>query len=549
MVYNRIMKYQRLHFIAVFILMIFVVGSTSSALAYQAAPIAITKSASFITEKSVQLNGQVNSNDMPDAYAWFEWGVSGGSTVYETKHVRVSSRNNTLMNFKASISGLAPGTQYYFRQVIESSRGKDLGYTSYVTTNKLANAVFPLVIVETKEPLSLAENTVTLRGYVSPHGDRSTKAWFEWGTSFQLESKTTARTVSANSAFFENKLTNLAPGTAYYYRIVAENTAGRIYGVTRIFYTKGTPPPPPEVAISQTVSTPQSGGDGVSRTTSSTGAPTAVTTTKSNFNNSGDSVNNFPGAAATNKPGDFFGAIMSGIRGGNKDTSVVQVAGVAESSESGSLFGALFGNNNTTVIVEKVGDKDVPMHTPIEYRIAYNYKETSFASDAILKIIIPSDVVYIGDNTNNELLLEESSGGGERTYILPIGRMEKGSTRTISILGMTTGGSDGFPDARARLEYRNSTGLHVVASEKGSTKSSDGSNQSAAVKESGGFLPSSFLGWLFYVVLIVLIIIGVRKGREFYLQRKESITENEKDEDYVRLGQMIPEEEGVPVEA
>ena len=46
-------------------------------LAYQAAPVANTKNPTFITEKAATMNGSVNPNEVPDTYAWFEWGISG----------------------------------------------------------------------------------------------------------------------------------------------------------------------------------------------------------------------------------------------------------------------------------------------------------------------------------------------------------------------------------------------------------------------------------------------------------------------------------------
>ena len=96
-------------------------------LAYEASPVAITKNATYLTEKSARLNGRVNPNEMPDTKQWFEWGVSGQyQTVYETPHNGMWSQSS-LADTSADLVGLAPNTQYFYRQIAENGRGKDVG--------------------------------------------------------------------------------------------------------------------------------------------------------------------------------------------------------------------------------------------------------------------------------------------------------------------------------------------------------------------------------------------------------------------------------------
>ena len=427
-----------------------VLGMPEVVFAVEAPPVALTKQATFVTEKSAKLNGQANPNQMPDAVSWFVWGITGrASVVYETPHRALGGNATVLVNTSADIVGLAPSTQYFFRQIAESGRGKDVGQTVYFTTKELANDVPPLVIVETNNPSVIGETNATMKGYVSPHGNNQTKAWFEWGTTQRFENQTPSATVSTAAALFERPITNLAQGTTYFYRIVAENSAGRVYGATRIFNTRGTPPPKSEQPINQQVST-GTAGDGIARNTTTSGASQA-----------GATQGGVLGATTASRPGDFLGAFLRKKNATNSD----QVAGVGQAEPS--LWGKLTGKGTTgvagiEVTIEKVGPKKVVAHTPVEYRIVYAYRRDSVATNARLKIILPAEVIYIGDTTNNELLLEDNAGGGERTYVLPIGRLESGSTRTISILGMTTGEANGFPDARARLEYDDASGTHVA---------------------------------------------------------------------------------------
>jgi len=526
----------------VVILLIFF--APQSVFAYQAAPFAVTMPAMFITEKSAQINGQANPSDMPDAYSWFEWGISGRmDIVYETPHQGLSGQN-ILINTNATIIGLAPNTQYFYRQIAENGRGRDTGQTVFFTTKPLAIMVPPLVIVETISPLVVTDTTATLKGYVSPHGDRNTKAWFQWGFSQNFENQTPASGVSSDAGPIESPLNNLTPGTTYFYRVVGENTAGRTFGTTRMFLTTGIPPPPPEQPISQAVPIERA-SDGVARNTTTSGAPLA----QASSNNSGDGTYGLPGISSGNRPGDIWGAFFKKKTPTNNSgvSTQGQVAGVAGSvNPLWGFLGNLIGQRSVQVTIENIGPKNVVAHTPVEYRITYVYQSATPGINAKLKIILPSDVIYIGDNTNNELLLEEG-GSGERTYILPIGRIEKGTTRTLSVLGMTTGDAIGFPSARARFEYDGANGTQVVAATSGALVTGTPATKStASTANSGGWLPSSFFGWILYLMLIVLSIIGVRKAKIYYQKRKAMIESQEGENERGRLAQLLPESNGTP---
>lgn len=494
--------------------------------AYEASPVAITRNATYITEKSVRLNGRVNPNDMPDAKQWFEWGVSGQyQIVYETSHNSIRGRS-TLLDTSANLVGLAPSTQYFYRQIAENGRGKDVGQTVYFTTKSLLTQIEPLVIVETKEPAYVTSESATLRGYVSPHGNKNASFWFQWGTTMTLENETPHRGHGGDSSMTEVKLSNLASGTGYFFRIVGENSRGRIYGATRYFVTTGTPSlslaVDSEAPRDQVIATPD------------TSVATQKVVTSDNTGVIGGGKSFLP---STRLPGDIFnlGSLFWGKKNtveGNTTsqpvsaaTSQVAAAG-ASSGPFGTFWSNLTRNKAVEVTLENVGPKDVPMHSPVEYRVTYHYRGDTIARNAKLKITIPGDVVYIGDTTNNELLLEEGTGP-ERTYVLPIGQLENGSMRSVSIIGMTTGAAKGFPAARARMEYTDQVGgIQVVAANGGVINAS---NNTASVGDSSGngLLPSSFLGWVVYIFVIALVFVGIRKAITYYHERKKEI-ENER---------------------
>lgn len=205
----------------------------------QAAPYANTFSPTFITEKGAQLNGRANPSGMPDAFQWFEWGIVGHTEIYSTTHKSLRI-GNVLVTTTADVVGLAPNTQYFYRQVVENGRGKSIGATITFTTKPLTTASVPLILVETDNPTFLSERSATLNGYVSPHGNTTGKYWFEWGKTAAFGNQTSVSNVSGSSKSTKSAITGLESGTMYYFRLVAEGSSGRSYGATKTFMTLGT---------------------------------------------------------------------------------------------------------------------------------------------------------------------------------------------------------------------------------------------------------------------------------------------------------------------
>lgn len=97
-------------------------------------------------------------------------------------------------------------------------------------------------------------NTATLRGYANPNGNEITCA-FEWGPTSALGNEVSASLTSGSAVtsrgIYTASLTNLAPETTYFYRILARTATGdAAYGPLQIFKT-GTPvaPATPEISV------------------------------------------------------------------------------------------------------------------------------------------------------------------------------------------------------------------------------------------------------------------------------------------------------------
>jgi|GEM_PF-2163689 len=554
-----------------------------TSLAYEAAPVSITKAPSFITHKDAQLNGQGNPNQIADAQQWFEWGLSGNTgKIYETPRRRLphSYGGNRLIDSSAKIIGLAPGTQYFYRHIVESGRGKDIGQTVYFTTKPLVGDASALVIVETMAHGGIAEGSATLRGYVSPHGNTKTESWFEWGTTQQLEMQTPSRRTTGQSGYVEAKITKLTPGSLYFYRVVAQNSSGRTYGAHRVFTTLGTPPAVSEIPVAQQQPNTRVSGDGISRTTSSgsqspqsgggiTGAGKTRTTSSNGIltrpegseeiNSSGDRTHGFPGVNIKDQSTNFFNKIFkkknteesadgdvtsgdgSATNGGSGQVASVGTSG----GVMGTLWGGLTGKKPVAVSAEKIGPTNIPPRSPVEYRITYRYDEKKPAENAYLSVTLPETVVYLGDNTANELIIEKGKNS-ERIYILPLGSISEGSTRTFTILGMTTGSADGYPDILATLSFEDENGAQLISMSDdvvaaGGAPMSGGNTAAVGKSSGGGILPNSLFEWLLYLVVIIVTIIGIRKAREYYVTRKEQlIKEDELSAAEHLLGKNFP---------
>jgi len=91
--------------------------------------------------------------------------------------------------------------------------------------------------VTTDSATDVTTTTATLNGTVNANG-LSTTAWFEYGTlSGTYGNKTTTKSVSGSTdTKVSIGISGLTSGTTYYYRVVAQNSAGTSYGKEMSFY-------------------------------------------------------------------------------------------------------------------------------------------------------------------------------------------------------------------------------------------------------------------------------------------------------------------------
>lgn len=136
-------------------------------------------------------------------------------------------------------SGLANSTTYFYRIRACNAAGCS-GYSNEASATTAQAAVAPAV--QTGGASSVTQNSATVSGSVSPNG-LATSVWFEWGTSGNLGSVTQQQSVGSGTGnqTISANLTNLAPGTTYFYRVAAQNSAGTSHGVVHSFTTGQAP--------------------------------------------------------------------------------------------------------------------------------------------------------------------------------------------------------------------------------------------------------------------------------------------------------------------
>ncbi len=215
-----------------------------------------TESATAVTLTSSGLRGFIDPKGRSGVTGWFEW---GGTTALGNS-TGVENHSSSASSFTAFISGLQPGTTYYYRALAEQGGQRVIGATLNFRTQGTAPiplspqpsptpqpvptptptpgtpVTVPTVI--TKLATGIGDTSTLLNGSVSSVSAAATESWFEWGPTPALGRLTQRRNHGfVQGAEFSVALSGLAPNTVYYFRAVAENPAGRAFGSVFSFRT------------------------------------------------------------------------------------------------------------------------------------------------------------------------------------------------------------------------------------------------------------------------------------------------------------------------
>ena len=202
------------------------------------APTVKTLTASGVSRTAATVNGEVTPNRSSTRY-WFEYGTSGNFGLITD----IQSVGDGTAKLPASLllSNLAPATTYYFRLNAQNNFGTVNGTILTFTTAGPADLAVP--VVTTQIPESIATTSAILRGTVNPTGLQTTY-WFEYSTNAGFSAATLKTTpekslaAAAVTLSAETTVTGLQSNTTYFYRMVAQNSAGTSRGSSQTFKTK-----------------------------------------------------------------------------------------------------------------------------------------------------------------------------------------------------------------------------------------------------------------------------------------------------------------------
>jgi hypothetical protein len=227
--------------------------SVGSVLTFQtaASPTVTTSAATLLTSTTATLNGAANPNGTATT-GYFRFATTSPGTCDDTFGTRVPASSGTALGagssavaFSQSLTGLTPGTTYFFCALGTNSAGTATGTVLSFTTTTLAPTV------TTNTPLSTTGTTATLSGTANP-GGAATTGWFRYSTTnpgvcvdtFGTRAPTSGGTslgAGAAAADFTQVISGLAPGTTYFFCALASNSVGLATGGVLAFTTPPLP--------------------------------------------------------------------------------------------------------------------------------------------------------------------------------------------------------------------------------------------------------------------------------------------------------------------
>ena len=195
-------------------------------------PAVTTGNATSVATASATLNGTLTSlGTASSVNVSFEWGTTTGSYT----HTTASQARTTTGAFTADLSGLAPGSTYYFR-----ARADGDGPTVYGEEKSFTTLTAP-PSVRTSSATEVRCKSATLNGILDNLGTGgSAEVSFEWGLTTDYGNEIASQVLTAASSF-NAALTGLMPHTTYHFRAKASGD-DIAYG-TDIMFTTGREPP------------------------------------------------------------------------------------------------------------------------------------------------------------------------------------------------------------------------------------------------------------------------------------------------------------------
>ncbi|MBC7128184.1 MAG: PKD domain-containing protein [Thermoplasmatales archaeon] len=194
-------------------------------------PYAKTLNAENITSGSAKLNGELIYLNDTSCQVWFEYGETL-SYGYSTSKITYYGQ----ANFSATVSGLKADTTYHFRVVAKNSRKTFYGNDVTFRTSP------SLPEVTTNDATDISYNSATLNGYLNKVGASSCEVWFVYDNASHDKIEdyryNTSHIIKTSPSSFSSTISNLEVNKTYYFRAIAKNSEGTVFGEEKNFTTR-----------------------------------------------------------------------------------------------------------------------------------------------------------------------------------------------------------------------------------------------------------------------------------------------------------------------
>ncbi len=199
-------------------------------------------SATAVSSSGATLNAFIDPQGTPVTY-YFQYGTNPNALNQSTSSNTAYSAGQVFAN----VGNLSPNTTYYFRLFTNNNLNcSGGGVLSFNTSTGVIPTTFSVV---TTVATNVGQTVARLNG-VASNSSGTASVWFEYGTDQSVPFTTAPQTIgTASFQPISAQLTNLAPGTTYFFRLAGStNTTGTIHGNMSTFTTSS-----PSVAGASTV--------------------------------------------------------------------------------------------------------------------------------------------------------------------------------------------------------------------------------------------------------------------------------------------------------
>jgi MYXO-CTERM domain-containing protein len=215
-----------------------------------AAPSVTSVAASAVTSTGATFDGSANPN-LDAATGWFRYSTTQPASCNDVFGTRAPAAGGTALgagssavDYSQPITGLTPGSTYYFCAIASNALGKGFGAVlSFTTLAKPA--------VTSMAATAVTSTGATLNGSANPKLADAT-GWFRYDTtdpgacddSFGTRAPASGGTslgAGSSAVPYSEVLAGLAAGTKYYFCAIADNAVGTGFGAVLSFTTPAAP--------------------------------------------------------------------------------------------------------------------------------------------------------------------------------------------------------------------------------------------------------------------------------------------------------------------